>query len=187
MSKKNCDSFSEFFIYRLESVLTKGLRKQSNKSFVSSLVRKQENKIIDEFNFFLNTKLKSLSPPTRKSKIMSVLLESWRPVMMYVFMYIIAQYYILNPIAEFFWPALKLKDLPPEMWTLLTVAVGGYITSRGVEKGLKIWKGGDGMETPTYIPDASSNSNIDSSNTGDSSESMDEDIEEMKTDSEDLS
>jgi len=187
MSKKNCDSFSEFFIYRLESILTKGLRKQSNKTFVSSLVRKQENKIIDEFNFFLNTKLKSLAPPTRKSKIMSVLLESWRPVMMYVFMYIIAQYYILNPIAEFFWPALKLKDLPPEMWTLLTVAVGGYITSRGVEKGLKIWRGGDNMGAPNYIPEDYSNSNTSNSNTEYSSEYIDEDVEEIKGDSEDLS
>ena len=58
-------------------------------------------------------------------------------------MYIIGQYYIINPIIEFTWPNIELKDLPPEMWTLLTVAVGGYITSRGVEKGIKIWKGRD--------------------------------------------
>jgi hypothetical protein len=35
------------------------------------------------------------------------------------------------------------------MWTLLTVAVGGYITSRGVEKGIKIWKGRD--ESPVFL------------------------------------
>ena len=58
--------------------------------------------------------------------------------MMYLFMYIIGQYYIINPIIEFTWPSIKLKNLPPEMWTLLTVAVGGYITSRGVEKGSQL-------------------------------------------------
>ena len=72
--------------------------------------------------------------------------------MMYLFMYIIGQYYIINPIIEFAWPSIELKDLPPEMWTLLTVAVGGYITSRGVEKGIKIWKGRED-ETPVMLPE----------------------------------
>ncbi len=71
--------------------------------------------------------------------------------MMYLFMYIIGQYYIINPIIEFTWPSIELKELPPEMWTLLTVAVGGYITSRGVEKGIKIWKGRD--ESPVILAD----------------------------------
>lgn len=182
MSKKNCDSFSEFFIYRLESVLTKNLRKESNKNFVSNLIRKQEGKIMDEFNFFVNTKVNSISPPKTKSKIATMLLESWRPVMMYVFMYIIAQYYILNPIAEFFWPALKLKDLPPEMWTLLTVAVGGYITSRGVEKGLKIWRGSEEQGRPVFMAENSpTSSEIDS----DLENPIDE-SEEIGNNSEDL-
>ena len=72
-------------------------------------------------------------------------------------MYIISQYYIINPIAEFFIPNLKLKDLPPEMWTLLTVAVGGYITSRGVEKGIKIWKGTDNTSQPIIMGTTTAN------------------------------
>lgn len=182
MSKKNCDSFSEFFIYRLESVLTKNLRKDSNKNFVSNLIRKQEGKIMDEFNFFVNTKVNSIAPPKTKSKIATMLLESWRPVMMYVFMYIIAQYYILNPIAEFFWPGLKLKDLPPEMWTLLTVAVGGYITSRGVEKGLKIWKGSEQSGQPIFMAENAPATNEMSSDL----EAPIDEPEEIHKDSEDL-
>ena len=183
MLKRNCDSFSEFFIYRLESVLTKNLRKESNKNFVSNLIRKQEVKIMNEFNFFVNTKVNSISPPKTKSKIAIMLLESWRPIMMYVFMYIIAQYYILNPIAEFFWPALKLKDLPPEMWTLLTVAVGGYITSRGVEKGLKIWRGSEQGGDPVFMADDPSVSNYVSSDL----ENPIDEPEELNTNSNDLS
>lgn len=144
---KECDNFGEFFVYRLENLLTKNLKKDSNRNLVSRLIKRNEDIIKKEFNFYLNAKSKN-TPQTNKSKLWTYILESWRPVMMYLFMYIIGQYYIVNPIIEFTWPSIKLKNLPPEMWTLLTVAVGGYITSRGVEKGIKLWKGN---ETPQVI------------------------------------
>lgn len=144
---KECDNFGEFFVYRLENILTKNLKKDTNRDLVSKVVKRNEDIIKKEFSFYLNAKSKN-SNPTNKSKVWTYVLESWRPVMMYLFMYIIGQYYIINPIIEFIWPSIKLKNLPPEMWTLLTVAVGGYITSRGVEKGIKLWKGN---ETPQVI------------------------------------
>lgn len=150
MDNKKCDNFGDFFIYRLENLLTKNLKKSENKVLISKVLRRNEDLIKNEFNFYLNAKTKA-NEPTKRSKIFTILLESWRPVMMYIFMYIISQYYIINPIAEFFVPGLKLKDLPPEIWTLLTVAVGGYITSRGVEKGIKIWKGTDNQTEPIII------------------------------------
>ena len=145
---KDCDNFGDFFVYRLENILSKGLRKESNKQLISRVIKNNEDFIKNEFNFYLSNKVKALTPPKR-SKFWNFVLESWRPVMMYLFMYIIGQYYIINPIIEFAWPSIELKELPPEMWTLLTVAVGGYITSRGVEKGIKIWKGRD--ESPVFL------------------------------------
>ena len=156
MRKNECDNFGDFFVYRLESLLTKRLKKSENKELVSRVIKTNEDVIKNEFNFYLDAKLKSVNPEKR-SKVFTILLESWRPVMMYIFMYIIAQYYIINPIAEFFIPNLKLKDLPPEMWTLLTVAVGGYITSRGVEKGIKIWKGTDNTSQPIIMGTTTAN------------------------------
>lgn len=150
MSKNECDNFGDFFVYRLETLLTKKLKKNENKELVSRIIKNNESVIKNEFNFYLDAKLKAVNPEKR-SKIFSIMLESWRPVMMYIFMYIISQYYIINPIAEFFVPNLKLKDLPPEIWTLLTVAVGGYITSRGVEKGIKIWKGNENGSQPIIL------------------------------------
>ena len=137
-----CDNFGDFFVYRLENILSRNLKKETNKELISKVIKKNEHIIKNEFNFYLNSKVKVLTPP-RRSRFWTIILESWRPIMMYLFMYIIGQYYIINPIIEFTWPNIKLKDLPPEMWTLLTVAVGGYITSRGVEKGIQIWKGRD--------------------------------------------
>lgn len=146
-----CDNFGDFFVYRLENLLSKDLKKDANKQLISRVIKKNEVSIKKEFNFYLNHKVKVLTPPKR-SRFWTIILESWRPIMMYLFMYIIGQYYIINPIIEFTWPTIELKDLPPEMWTLLTVAVGGYITSRGVEKGIKIWKGRED-ETPVILPE----------------------------------
>lgn len=153
---KECDNFGDFFVYRLENLLTKGLKKDTNKTLVSRIIRKNEDIIKKEFNFYLNAKTKT-NNQTKSSKIWKVIFESWRPVMMYLFMYIIGQYYIINPIIEFTWPTIKLKNLPPEMWTLLTVAVGGYITSRGVEKGIQLWKGNETQQI--IMPESFENSN----------------------------
>lgn len=170
---KECDNFGDFFVYRLENILSKGLKKESNKQLITRVIKNNEELIKKEFNFYLTNKVKALTPPKR-SKIWGFILESWRPVMMYLFMYIIGQYYIINPIIEFTWPTIELKDLPPEMWTLLTVAVGGYITSRGVEKGIKIWKGRD--ENPVIIAENMS-SNIDG--TSSSNTDVESDIEDF--------
>ena len=31
-------------------------------------------------------------------------------------------------------------DIPPDMWDLLKLGVGGYVLGRSVEKGVKVWK-----------------------------------------------
>ena len=36
-------------------------------------------------------------------------------------------------------PAVSL-DIPPDMWSLLQIGIGGYIVSRGAEKGIKTWR-----------------------------------------------
>lgn len=170
---KECDNFGDFFVYRLENILSKGLKKESNKVLITRVIKNNEEIIKNEFNFYLNNKVKALTPPKR-SKFWTYILESWRPVMMYLFMYIIGQYYIINPIIEFTWPTIELKDLPPEMWTLLTVAVGGYITSRGVEKGIKIWKGRE--DTPVIIAE---NMNGNSNDSSTSNTEIDSDVEDF--------
>ncbi|MGB0683696.1 MAG: 3TM-type holin [Magnetovibrionaceae bacterium] len=71
----------------------------------------------------------------------SWLQRSWRPMLMCLFGLIIANNYILAPYAALFGaPALTL-DLPPDMWDLLKIGVGGYVVGRSVEKGVSVWKG----------------------------------------------
>lgn len=65
----------------------------------------------------------------------SWLQRNWRPLLMVLFGAIIANNYIVVPI--FNTPA---ADIPPDMWDLLKLGLGGYVVGRSVEKGLKTWK-----------------------------------------------
>lgn len=69
------------------------------------------------------------------------LAATWRPITMLVFVFIIAWNYVIAPILNF---ALAITigieaqvislEIPPDMWTLLTIGLGGYVVSRGAEK-----------------------------------------------------
>jgi hypothetical protein len=54
---------------------------------------------------------------------------SWRPVLMLSFTFIICWNFILGPM----FGAVTLP-IPPDMWDLLKLGVGGYIIGRSVEK-----------------------------------------------------
>jgi len=64
--------------------------------------------------------------------------RSWRPVTMLTFVLIIANNYIIVPYAVAFGLVVPMLDIPPGMWGLLTVGIGGYIGGRSYEKGAKI-------------------------------------------------
>ncbi len=65
----------------------------------------------------------------------SWLQRSWRPLLMCLFGVIIANNYLVVPL--FGTPAAAI---PPDMWDLLKLGVGGYVLGRSVEKGVKVWK-----------------------------------------------
>jgi len=56
--------------------------------------------------------------------------RAWRPVLMWVCIFIVAWNYIINPILGL----NKAIEMPPELWKLLFIGVGGYITLRSGEK-----------------------------------------------------
>lgn len=55
--------------------------------------------------------------------------KSWRPLLMFEMMFIVAWNYIASPIFH-----LQQLPIPTQLWTLLTIGVGGYITLRSGEK-----------------------------------------------------
>ena len=65
----------------------------------------------------------------------SWLQRNWRPMLMCLFGLIIANNFVVVPL--FGTPS---AEIPPDMWDLLKLGVGGYIVGRSVEKGVKVWK-----------------------------------------------
>lgn len=60
--------------------------------------------------------------------------RNWRPVLMLSVVGIIVNNYILLPWLAVFGFAAPLLALPAELWSLLTIGVGGYVIGRSAEK-----------------------------------------------------
>ena len=67
----------------------------------------------------------------------SFIQRAWRPLTMLTFVAIIANNYIVVPYAVSFGLSVPMLEIPPGMWGLLTVGIGGYIGARTYEKKLK--------------------------------------------------
>lgn len=72
---------------------------------------------------------------TAEAEGKSWLQRNWRPLLMLTFTYVIAHNFIIAPLFAF--PRL---DVPPDMWELLKLGMGGYIIGRTVEKSVTAWK-----------------------------------------------
>ena len=69
--------------------------------------------------------------------------SAWRPITMLVFVAIVANNYILYPYISLFWHSAPILDIPPQLWDLLKIGIGGYVVGRTVEKSVKTFKNND--------------------------------------------
>ena len=68
------------------------------------------------------------------------LAANWRPLIMILFGVIIANNYILYPYLSLFMDDAPKLEIPPDMWDLLKIGIGGYTVGRTVEKTVKSYK-----------------------------------------------
>ena len=68
------------------------------------------------------------------------LTATWRPITMLTFVAIIANNYIIYPYLSLFWPEAPTLEIPPDMWALLKIGLGGYVVGRSVEKTAEAFK-----------------------------------------------
>lgn len=73
----------------------------------------------------------------------SWLQRNWRPSLMVVFGFIVANNYIIAPYLDAMFDWQVMLEIPIQLWDLLKLGVGGYIGGRSLEKGIKLWKGKD--------------------------------------------
>lgn len=75
-----------------------------------------------------------------EAKSESWLARNWRPGIMALFGIIIFNNYILNPWIGAMFDVNVMMDIPPQMWQLLKIGLGGYVVGRSTEKAIKYWK-----------------------------------------------
>lgn len=68
-------------------------------------------------------------PNTAEVKSESWMARNWRPSLMLSFTYIIVHTYVFVPLF-----GLTHVDIPPDMWGLLKLGIGGYVLGRSGEK-----------------------------------------------------
>jgi len=66
--------------------------------------------------------------------------RNWRPILMLIFMVIIANNYIIFPYLSLFTEKTVMLDLPDFMWDTIKIGLGGYVAGRSAEKIVKTWK-----------------------------------------------
>lgn len=60
--------------------------------------------------------------------------KSWRPILMLMFGLIVANNYIISPYLQALLSWHVSLEIPPDMWGLLKLGIGGYIVGRSGEK-----------------------------------------------------
>ena len=53
--------------------------------------------------------------------------RNWRPHLMYMLMLVVGYNFVLTPILRIFTSVIPVIPLPSELWTLLSIGLGGYI------------------------------------------------------------
>lgn len=64
----------------------------------------------------------------------SWLQRNWRPILMLSIVAIVVNNYLLYPYLVLFGAPAVVLELPPELFNLMTVGVGGYVVGRSAEK-----------------------------------------------------
>ena len=59
--------------------------------------------------------------------------SSWRPLLMYVLIFILIWNYVIGPVIKIFMGAVITFELPGDVWSLLQIGLGGYVLGRSAE------------------------------------------------------
>lgn len=73
----------------------------------------------------------------------SWLKNNWRPILMFVFIIIIFNNYVMAPWVDIFFkmdPNPFRVNIPHDVWDILKIGIGTYIAGRSLETATKHWK-----------------------------------------------
>jgi hypothetical protein len=77
---------------------------------------------------------------TAEAKGENWLQRNWRPLTMMVFVFIVANNYIIAPYTQAISGTSVSLPTPPDLWALIKIGLGGYVVGRSAEKCVAAWK-----------------------------------------------
>jgi len=125
--------------------------KAADNLFTSDDERERNKNLLEQIKNQLKTTLIASFVTTMQIKRDVIIAEmggnwlqrSWRPLLMLLFGFIIANEYVISPyIQALFSISLPVKTITPDMWAVLKLGIGGYIGGRSIEKAITLWKQG---------------------------------------------
>ena len=97
---------------------------------VQQAMAEMESLLTDSFLDYEKQKLQAQADVIKaEAQGRSWLQRNWRPLLMLVFTLIIVNNYLLTA-----WFNTPMTEIPPDMWGLLKIGVGGYVVARSAEK-----------------------------------------------------
>ena len=114
----------------IDDCFTSDEEKAAAKLQLTALMQEHEAKIIEAQRDVIVAEAKSEHWIT----------STWRPITMLVFTAIVANNFIIYPYLNLFFDTGVMLTLPPALWTLLKIGLGGYVVGRSAEKAIKTWK-----------------------------------------------
>ena len=69
-----------------------------------------------------------------ETKSESWITRSWRPMVMLMFAFIVGNNYIIAPYAQAMFHVAVALPVPEQLWSLLSLGLGGYVVGRSAEK-----------------------------------------------------
>lgn len=108
-----------------------------DKDLAQKLKAELNTQLIDSFMAQLSAQKDVLVAEITSSSFLSA---NWRPILMLSFTAVIINNYIISPYLQALFGFSVMMDIPPNMWDLLTIGIGGYIVGRSGEKMVKHWK-----------------------------------------------
>lgn len=70
----------------------------------------------------------------------SWLARNWRPLTALTFTTIIANNYLVYPYMSLFGLPTVMLAIPPDMWDLMKIMIGGYVAGRSIKQAVEAWK-----------------------------------------------
>lgn len=111
-----------------------------DKSQREKLKGELDQKLADNIPELIEHELESRKQIIISESTGSPIQKSWRPALMYVVIFLVAHNHILYPYLRIIWPDAPMLEIPPDLWDLMTLGVGGYVVGRSAEKSVKVWR-----------------------------------------------